>query len=197
MASVTRWLEQKLRLKVSAAKTKVVRPGGSIFLGFTYWKSKDGWKPRPAPDRKTRICGKVKEILCRKNAASRPLGVTFTELNQTVRGWINYYRIGSMKTWLKNDFGPWMRHKVRVVILKQWKRPKAIFRNLAKLNRLRECNFSMEVIRQVANTRLGWYRMSAGQVVNVLLSPEVLATPNEKEDRPGLIDPLKCYLKKT
>ena len=197
MASVTRWREQKLRLKVSAAKTKVVRPGGSIFLGFTYWKSKDGWKPRPAPDRKTRICGKVKEILCRKKAASRPLGVTFTELNQTVRGWINYYRIGSMKTWLKNDFGPWMRHKVRVVILKQWKRPKAIFRNLAKLNRLRECNFSMEVIRQVANTRLGWYRMSAGQVVNVLLSPEVLATPNEKEDRPGLIDPLKCYLKKT
>ena len=52
MKSVTSWLERKLRLKVSATKTKVVRPPKSIFLGFTFWKSKDGWKCKPANDRK-------------------------------------------------------------------------------------------------------------------------------------------------
>ena len=64
----------------------------------------------------------MKAILCRRRAASRPLGDTFRKLNYVLRGWINYFRIGSMKTWLKDNFGPWMRHKVRVVILKQWKR---------------------------------------------------------------------------
>ncbi|MBR2767631.1 MAG: hypothetical protein IKD68_01735, partial [Solobacterium sp.] len=39
----------------------------------------------------------------------------FRKLNQVLRGWINYFRIGSMKQWLKNDFSPWLRHKVRVV----------------------------------------------------------------------------------
>lgn len=38
MASVAGWLERKLRLKVSATKTKVVRPTKSNFLGFTFWK---------------------------------------------------------------------------------------------------------------------------------------------------------------
>lgn len=41
MKSVTSWLERKLYLKVSATKTKVVRPTNSQFLGFTFWKSKD------------------------------------------------------------------------------------------------------------------------------------------------------------
>lgn len=40
MQSVTNWGERKLYLKVSAEKTKVVRPTKSQFLGFTFWKQK-------------------------------------------------------------------------------------------------------------------------------------------------------------
>ena len=197
MASVSSWLERKLRLKVNATKTKVVRPPGSNFLGFTFWKSSEGWKPRPLAERKARLCRKVKEILCRKRAAARPLGYTFTRLNQVLRGWINYFRIGSMKGWLKNEFGPWMRHKVRVVILKQWKKPKTIYKNLMKLNKAFGCNMTHEDIFKVANSRLGLYRRSGMDVVNYLLSPKVLAIPNKKENRPGLVDPLAYYLRNT
>ncbi|WP_373852699.1 group II intron maturase-specific domain-containing protein, partial [Tetragenococcus halophilus] len=63
---------------------------------------------------------------------SRPLAVTFTKLNQTIRGWINYYRIGNMKTYLAK-FGQWLRHKVRVIIIKQWKLPQRIYTNLQQL----------------------------------------------------------------
>ena len=196
MASVTSWLERKLRLKVSATKTKVVRPTDSTFLGFTFWKSKDGWKPKPADDRKVKLCRKVKEILCRKRAAAQPLGYVFTKLNQVLRGWINYFRIGSMKTWLEKDFGPWLRHKVRVVILKQWKKPKTVYTNLMKLNVMMKCNMSHEDIWKVANSRLGLFRRATGNVTNYLLSPKVLALPNKKENRPGLIDPLAYYLGK-
>ena len=146
IASVSSWLERKLRLKVNASKSKVVRPTNSTFLGFSFWKSQEGWKPRPAKDRKDRLCAKVKAILCRRRAASRPLVDTFRKLNQVLRGWINYFRIGSMKTWLKNDFGPWMRHKVRVVILKQWKRPQTIYDNLMRLNVSMKCEMSDEDI---------------------------------------------------
>ena len=194
IASVSSWLERKLRLKVNASKSKVVRPTGSTFLGFTFWKSTDGWRPRPAKDRKDRICGKVKTILCRRKAAAVPLGYTFTKLNQVLRGWINYFRIGSMKVWLRNDFAPWMRHKVRVVILKQWKKPKTIQRNLSRLNAKLHCNMSDEDIYKTANSRLGWYGKASGNVVNFLLGPKVLALPNKKENRPGLVDPLAYYL---
>ena len=197
MASVSSWLERKLRLKVSATKTKVVRPTNSSFLGFTFWKSQDGWKPRPLEARKAKLCKKVKEILCRRKAAAVPLGVTLTRLNQVLRGWINYFRIGSMKAWLKNEFGPWLRHKVRVVILKQWKRPKTIYKNLMKLHRYLKSNIPVERVRGVANARQGWYRRAKLLIVNFLITPEILAMPNKKENRPGLIDPLAYYLRNT
>lgn len=120
MKSVTSWLERKLRLRVSATKTKVVRPTKSNFLGFTFWKSKDGWKCRPAKDRKKELYEKTREILCRKKVTARTIKSTFMQLNWLIRGWINYYRIGSMKGFL-DEYGQWLRHKVRVVILKQWK----------------------------------------------------------------------------
>ena len=197
MASVSSWLERKLRLKVNATKTKVARPTGSNFLGFTFWKSTEGWKPRPLADRKAKLCRKVKEILCRKRAAALPLGYTFTRLNQVLRGWINYFRIGSMRGWLKNEFSPWLRHKVRVVILKQWKKPETIYKNLLKLNKSFGCNMTDKDIYKVANSRLGLYRRSGMDVVNYLLSPKALAIPNKKENRPGLVDPLAYYLRNT
>ena len=191
MKSITSWLERKLRLKVNATKTKVVRPTKSTFLGFTFWKSKDGWKCRPAGDRKMRLYDKTREILCRKKAAARTIQSTFQQLNWLIRGWVNYYKIGSMKGFL-DKYGQWLRHKVRVVILKQWKKPRRIYLNLQKLNRREKCNFSDEEILKVANSRLGWYRRCGMYVVNYALNPKILGT--KTKDRPGLVDPLAYYL---
>ncbi|MFR6594105.1 hypothetical protein [Catenibacterium sp.] len=52
-------------------------------------------------------------------------------------------------------FGQWLRHKIRVIILKQWKKPKRIYINLQKLNKKLRCLFTDEQIFSVANTRLG------------------------------------------
>ena len=74
----------------------LVRPTKSVFLCFTFWKDASGWKAKPANDRKAKLVQKTREILCRKRAAARPIGVTFVRLNQLMRGWINYFGIGSM-----------------------------------------------------------------------------------------------------
>ena len=191
MKSVTSWLERKLRLKVSATKTKVVRPTKSNFLGFTFWKSKDGWKCKPANDRKKRLYAKTRAILCRRKAVARPMKSTFEQLNWLIRGWINYYQIGSMKIFLE-EYGQWLRHKVRVVILKQWKKSRRIYLNLQKLNQIIGCGFTHEEIFKVANSRLGWYRRSGMYVVNFAISPEILG--RKTKSRPGLVDPLQYYL---
>lgn len=193
MKSVTSWLERKLFLKVSQTKTKVVRPSDSEFLGFTYWKTKDMWHCKPSDDRKERLIAKTKAVLKRKEAVSRPLAVTFTKLNQIIRGWVNYFSIGDMKTFL-GKYGAWMRHKVRVIIIKQWKIPKRIDANLRRINAKFHCNFTEEDTFKVANSRLGWYRRCGMDVVNYALSPRVLALANRKTGRPGLVNPLDYYL---
>ena len=191
MKSISSWLERKLFLKVNTTKTKVVRPTKSSFLGFTFWKSGDSWQAKPGDDRKTKLYDKIRELLCRRKAVAQPLSLVFTKINQVVRGWVNYFRIGDMKYFLIK-FSQWLRHKVRVVIIKQWKLPKRIYTNLMRINEALKYKFSDEDIHKVANTRLGWYRRSTGHVINFLLSPKVLGI--SKANRLGLVDPLNYYL---
>jgi len=195
MKSVTSWLERKLFLKVSATKTKITRPSNSNFLGFTFWKMSDKWQCKPGNDRKAKLYEKIKLVLKRKHAVSRTLGETFTKLNQIIKGWINYFKIGNMKVWIRDTFGPWLRHKVRVIIVKQWKKPKTIYENLMKVNKAYNNGFTDEEIYSVANTRLGWYRQCGTKIVNYLISAELLSKPNKKRNRPGLVNPLLYYLK--
>ena len=191
MKSISSWLERKLFLKVSATKTKVVRPKDSNFLGFTFVKSKDGWKCKPMDDRKKRLYSKCRAVLIRRKAVAVPLSVTFKRVNEIVRGWINYFRISSMKMFMK-EFGQWLRHKIRAIILKQWKKPLRIYKNLMYMNKKQRCGFSHEDIFKVANSRKGLYARVNGDVVNFILSPKILAI--KSGDRPGLVNPLEYYL---
>ena len=136
MASVSSWIERKLRLKVIATKTKVVRPTKSPFLGFTFWKSTKGWECKPTDKAKEKLETKGKTLLLRRKATAKPMFYIFTKLNQIIRKWVNYYHIGSMTKYLRDKFSPWMRHKVRVVIVKKWKKCGTIYKNLLTLKKV-------------------------------------------------------------
>lgn len=192
MKSVTSWLERKLFLKVSATKTKVVRPSDSNFLGFTYWKGTTKWKCKPNDKSKKRLYEKCRKELIRKKCVAQTNAKTFTRINQLVRGWINYFRIGAMKVFM-DKFGQWLRHKIRVILVKQWKKPERIYKNLQKLNKVLPYHFTDEQIYAVANARLGLYRQTGMRTVNFLLSADVLAI--RKGERPGLVNPLVYYLR--
>ena len=185
MKSITSWLERKLFLKVSATKTKIVRPTKSNFLGFTFFKNTEKWECKPSDDRKKRIYDKLKIVLKRGKAVAKPLRETIIKANQIIIGWINYFRIGKMKLFI-SDFGQWLRHKIRVIIIKQWKNPYTIQSKL---------KFSFEDIFKVANSRLGLYRQCGLNIINYILSPKILETANIKRGRPGLVNPLNYYLR--
>ena len=197
MTSVSGWLERKLFLRVSATKTNVVRPTKSEFLGFGFWKQKEIWKCKPLNSRKIRLRDKIRAVTCRRRAAAIPLSVTVNRVNQILRGWINYYGIGSMKGYLK-EIGPWVRHRIRAIMLKQWKKPKTILRNLHWYCTIFNLRFDEEALFKVANSRRGLYRQSNGDVINYILSPIVLGTKLKRMGKvtvyPGLVDPLAYYL---
>lgn len=191
MNSISSWLERRLFLKVNGTKTKVVRPMRSKYLGFTFLKHGGEWKVKPTTEKKKKLKKKLSEYLKRGKAVARPLVVTVKRVNEIVRGWINYFRIGMMKGFMK-ELGEWLRHKVRVIVMKQWKIPKTIYRNLTYLNRKNGNGYSRERIRQVATSRLGWYRRSGMDVVNFIISKDLLE--NRIKDGAGLLNPLSYYL---
>ena len=192
MNSITKWLEKKLFLKVNATKTKVVKPIRSKYLGFTFIKHGGEWKVRPTNEKKKALKDKLCEYLKRNKAVARPLAVTIKRVNEILRGWINYFRIGIMKNFM-TKLGEWLRHKIRVIVIKQWKRPRTIYRNLMYLNRKYKNGFSHEDIFKVANSRLGWYKRSSMNVVNFIISKELLET--KIKDGAGLLNPLSYYLR--
>ena len=191
MKSVTSWLERKLFLKVSATKTKVVRPSKSKFLGFTYFKMSDKWECAPTHKSKMKLYDKCRKELIRKKCIARSNTITFTRINQIVRGWINYFKIGKMKIFM-DKFGQWLRHKIRVIIIKRWKKSEKIYKSLQLLNKKLPYKFSEEQIYAVANSRLGWYKRANGNVINFLINADILAI--NKRERPGLVNSMKYYL---
>ena len=120
MATVTKWIEKKLGLKVNATKSKVTKPTKLKYLGFGFWKdNKDRrWKAKPHKDSIERFKRKLKQLT--KRSWSVTMDYRIMRLNQVIRGWINYFRMGNMKEALKKIDGH-LRTRMRIVIWKQWK----------------------------------------------------------------------------
>ena len=128
--TITKWIEKKLGLKVNMTKTKVTRPGGLKYLGFGFWKDSEGWKARPHQDSVKRFKNRLKELTSR--SWSKSMDRRITMLNQVIRGWINYFRIGSMRQVLQR-IDEHLRTRMRVVIWKQWKKSRKRYWGLRKL----------------------------------------------------------------
>ena len=130
MYSITSWIERKLGLKVNATKTHITPPSKLKYLGFGFWKDKDGWKARPHEDSVTKFKRKLK-ALC-KRSWSVDLTYRIKKINEVTRGWVNYFRIGSMKTKLQS-IDEHLRRMLRVIIWKQWKTASKRIWGLTKL----------------------------------------------------------------
>ena len=181
MHSITGFIERKLGLKVNATKTRIVPPKDLKYLGFGFWKDNDGtWKARPHKDSKMKFQRKVK-LLC-KRSWSVEIGYRISKLNEVTRGWINYYRIGSMKDFLIN-ISNHLRTMLRTIIWKQWKVPSKRQWGLEKLG------IDKDKARQTAYMGDHYQFVCTKLCVRNAISKEKLA-------RKGLVDPLDYYLKK-
>lgn len=179
MATVTKWIEKKLGLKVNATKSKVTKPMNLKYLGFGFWKdsSNGKWKARPHRDSIKQFERKLKQLTKRNWSVS--MDYRIMKLNQVIRGWINYFRIGSMKSALAR-IDEHLRTRMRIVVWKQWKTSEKRIWGLRKLGA------PMWMAKQSAGFH-DHYQAVAKTAGLRLINKEVLA-------RRGLISCLDYYL---
>ena len=130
MHTVTEWIERKLGLKVNMTKTKVTKPMNLKYLGFGFVKMNGKWEARPHKDSIANFKRKLKSLTSR--SWSMTMDERIQRLNWVIRGWVNYFRIGKMKTQL-TKIDEHLRTRMRVVIWKQWKTSQKRYWGLRKL----------------------------------------------------------------
>lgn len=158
-------LEKELKLKVNEDKTHLTNiDEGVAFLGFII----KGNYLHIQPKRIQRFKDKIRQKT--KRNAGRSLESIIKELNPVIRGWINYYRVANIKKLLQ-DIMAWIRRRLRMIKMKQWKTYKKMHKEMRKLN-IKGNGMKMDVCR---------WKNSTTQMVHLIL-------PNRYFDEIGLID---------
>ncbi|NPV71838.1 MAG: group II intron reverse transcriptase/maturase [Firmicutes bacterium] len=152
MASLTRFLERRLRLKVNADKSAVDRPWNRKFLGYSMTFHR---KPRlkVAEASVERMKANLRGIL--REARGRSLGQLIEELGPILRGWTNYFRHVESKGAFEELDG-WIRRRLRCILWRQWKRPWTRAKNLMKRGLTEE-----RARKSAANGRGPWWNSGA------------------------------------
>jgi len=170
MASITRFLADTLKLTVNAAKSAVAHPWKRKFLGYSLTWHKAP-KLKIAPTSLKRLEDKIREVL--KGARGRSLTTVITALNPILRGWMAYFKLTETRTALEELDG-WIRHKLRCILWRQWKRPYTRAMNLMKAGLTEERAF-----RSAFNQRGAWWNSGASHMNQ--------AFPKSFFDRLGLV----------
>jgi RNA-directed DNA polymerase len=129
MASLERFLERQLRLRVNRDKSAVARPWGRKFLGYSVtWHRKPRLKVAPQSMKRLRS----KLLLFFRRARGRNLEHVIRELGPVIRGWVAYFRLSEVKGGFE-DLDGWLRRKLRCILWRQWKRPRTRAKKLIRL----------------------------------------------------------------
>jgi RNA-directed DNA polymerase len=159
MASLERFLERRLRLKVNRDKSAVARPWTRKFLGYSV-TSEHKPRLRVAPQSVKRLKGHLRGLL--RKARGRNLGRVIRELNRVNRGWIGYYRKVETLTTLE-VLDKWIRRKLRAILWRQWKRSRTRLRKLCELGLPRD-----QAKASASNGRGPWWNAGARHMQTAL-----------------------------
>jgi group II intron reverse transcriptase/maturase len=127
--SITKFIEQKLHLKVNKEKTVVSYVRGVKYLGYSFYINKGKCQLTVHPKTKTKMRRRLKELTGRSNGMG--YAARKEKLRLYIMGWVNYYHLAEMKR-LTAETDEWLRHRLRMCIWKSWKLPKARIKNLIK-----------------------------------------------------------------
>jgi RNA-directed DNA polymerase len=169
MAAITAFLERRLKLKVNGDKSAVARPWQRKFLGYSMTWHREP-KLRIAEASRQRFAEKVRKSLT--SARGRNLKRVIADLNPLLRGWVSYFRLTEVKGVLEELDG-WIRHKLRTLLWRQWKRNHTRAQNLMRAG-LREAR----AWQSATNGRGPWWNGDASHMNE--------AFPKSYFDRMGL-----------
>jgi RNA-directed DNA polymerase len=120
MESITRFITQKLKLKVNETKSAVARPQRRKFLGFSFSAGPEVQRVI-APKALDRFKQRIREIT--RQAKSVSLETTMEELAPYMRGWRSYFGFCETPEVLIT-LTRWVRLRLRAALWRQWKTPR-------------------------------------------------------------------------
>ena len=148
-ASVTAFLEDRLRLKVNEAKSAVARPWVRKFLGLTFTHVDK--RTRLAPASLQKVKDKIRSLTQRSAAIS--IAERIRQLNQYLGGWMGYFALSESPSTF-SELDEWMRRRLRMCQWKQWKRTRTRVRELRALE-LKELH-----VWEAAGSRKAYWRLA-------------------------------------
>lgn len=168
MESVMKFVEKKLKLKVNQKKSGVDKAQKRTILGFSFWIVKLHRYPRIrfAPETILRLKDRIRKLTRRSWGISMEKRIQM--LNVYLMGWLNYFRLVDTPGILKN-LDRWIRRRLKMCLLKQWKRPKTRRRRLIALG------VPKEYVHLISASRRGFWFLSSCKWVNIALRPSFWA----------------------
>jgi RNA-directed DNA polymerase len=162
MASLTEFIERRLRLKVNEAKSAVARPENRHFLGFRLRRDPHTGTVEVLLSERTKrnAMQKVKQLTPRTWGST--LFACISGINAWLRGWHGFFGIASLSEMqFMRKLDSHLRRRLRAILLRHWRRKRTIARNLIKLGVKPE-----SVWRQLYSGRKSWWALSHTHVVD-------------------------------
>ena len=159
MESITRFITNRLKLKVNQAKSALARPGQRKFLGFSF-TSERAPRRRIAPKAIARFKERIREQSRRTRGIS--LAQMVKQIATYLRGWLGYF--GDCQTpSVLHRLETWLRRRLRSVAWKQWKQGRTRFRELRKRS------VGQELAAQTAGSPHGPWRIANSPALTIAL----------------------------
>ena len=130
LENIVPYIEGKLFLKVNRTKTSVAHISKVKYLGYSFYRYKGKCRFRVHPKSVEKVKNKIRELTDRSNGWGNEYRAL--KLTQFIRGWVNYFGKADMKSLLRSN-DEWLRHRIRAIYWKQWKKVKTKFKELKKL----------------------------------------------------------------
>jgi RNA-directed DNA polymerase len=128
--NIVPYIEGKLFLKVNRTKTCVAHISKVKYLGYSFYRYKGKCRFRVHPKSVEKMKNKIRELTDRSNGWGNEYRAL--KLTQFIRGWVNYFGKADMKSLLRSN-DEWLRHRIRAIYWKQWKKVKTKCKELKKL----------------------------------------------------------------
>ena len=130
LENIIPFIEGKLFLKVNRNKTSVEHISRVKYLGYSFYRYRGKCRFRVHPKSIVKMKNKIRELTNRSNGWGNEYRAL--KLTQYIRGWVNYFGMADMKKLLQTT-DEWLRHKIRAIYWKQWKKAKTKYKELKKL----------------------------------------------------------------
>ena len=130
LENIVPYIEGKLFLKVNRTKTSAAHISKVKYLGYSFYRYKCKCRFRVHPKSVEKMKNKIRELTDRSNGWGNEYRAL--KLTQFIRGWVNYFGKADMKSLLRSN-DEWLRHRIRAIYWKQWKKVKTKFKELRKL----------------------------------------------------------------